>query len=116
MCVKLCGFGEQLLHGIEINIVIFLDNDFFVFGKRERSVVKTRKRNLEETHVIEVATVQCNLNAIDLTCVTWKMELQTIFDSGEIFRTCENDKTSAAELGEDGFCNLHVSHFYYLFL
>lgn len=116
MCIKLSSIGEQFLHGIEINIIVFLDNCFFVFGKRERSVVKTRKRNLEETHVIEVATVQCNLNAIDLTCVTWKIELQTIFDGGEILSTCESDKTLATKLDKDGFCNLHISHFYYLFL
>ena len=116
MCVKLCGFGEQLLHRIEIHVIVFLDNGFFVFGKRECSVVETRKRNLEETHVVEVFSVQRNLNTVDFTCVTWKIELQTIFDSCEILSTCESDKTLAAKLNEDGFCNLHISHFYYLFL
>ena len=116
MCIKLSSIGEQLLHRIEIDIIEFLDNGFFVFGKRERSVIKARKLNLEETHVIEVATVQCNLNTVDLTCVFRKIELQTIFDSGEILSTCESDKTLATKLDKDGFCNLHVSHFYYLFL
>lgn len=116
MCIKLSSIGEQLLHRIEIDIIEFLDNGFFVFGKRERSVIKTRKRNLEETHIVEVFSVQRNLNTVDFTCVMWKIELQTIFDSGEILSTCESDKTLAAKLNEDGFCNLHVSHFYYLFL
>ena len=116
MCIKLSCIGEQFLHGIEINIVIFLDNSFFVFCERERSVVETRKRNLEETHIVEVFSVQRNLNTVDFTCVFRKIELQTIFDSCEILSTCESDKTSASKLNEDGFCNLHVSHFYYLFL
>ena len=116
MCIKLSGISEQFLHTIEIHVIVFLDNGFFVFGKRERSVIKARKRNFEEAHIVEVFAVQCNLNTVDLTCVTWKMELQTIFDSGEILSTCESDKTLATKLDKDGFCNLHVSHFYYLFL
>ena len=116
MCIKLSSIGEQLLHRIEIDIIEFLDNGFFVFGKRERSVIKARKRNFEEAHIVEVFAVQCNLNAINLTCISWKIELQTVFDSGEILSTCESDKTLSAKLNEDGFCNLHVRHFYYIFL
>ena len=67
MCIKLSSIGEQLLHRIEIDIIEFLDNGFFIFGKRERSVIKARKRNFEEAHIVEVFAVQCNLNAIDLT-------------------------------------------------
>ena len=99
VCIKLSGISEQFLHTIEIHVIVFLDNGFFVFGTRERSVIKARKRNFEEAHIVEVFAVQCNLNTVDLTCVTWKMELQTIFDSGEILSTCESDKTLGHQAG-----------------